>query len=99
MLKSPLALSGTLALALSVSGCAWLTPEPAPVRPPRVDPPAMASEPCQIPELPGDELTNADLESALYASWEVIVVCDLRRRLALEAHAQERQAVADWIEQ
>lgn len=91
------ALIGTLALALSVSGCAWLTPPPAPVNPPRIDPPAVAQEPCLLPELPSEEMTLGDLESALYASWEVVVVCDLRRRLALEAHAQERQAVAEWI--
>lgn len=81
-----------------MSGCAWLTPAPAPVQPPRIDPPAEAQRACVLPELPEGELTWADMETALYQSWEEIVRCDLRRRLSLEAHQQERNAVGDWIE-
>lgn len=56
----------------------------------------MTQEPCLVPSLPETEITWADLESFAYRAGEVIVQCDLRRRLSLEAHQQERRAVAEW---
>lgn len=66
--------------------------------PPTVDAPAWALEPCVLPII-GDEPTVGALARGYIDRGEALIRCEQARRLNAEAHAQERQAVADWIEE
>jgi hypothetical protein len=86
-------------LAMLTGGCAWLTPPPAPVAPPTVDAPEWALEPCQLPTIPVDEPSVGSLARGYIDRGEALIRCEQARRLNAEAHLQERQAVAEWIEE
>ena len=93
-----LVLISLASLAMPTAGCAWLNPPPAPVAPPTVDAPEWALEPCQLPVI-GDEPSVGSLARGYIDRGEALIRCEQARRLNAEAHAQERQAVADWIEE
>ena len=85
-------------LSLPTTGCALFNRPPAPVSPPTVDAPEWARQPCQLPRIPVDEPTVGDLAQGYLERGEALVRCEEARRLNQEAHQQERQAVADWID-
>lgn len=87
-------MSGLIACATMIAGCATSPPEP--VRPPRLTLPEAATRPCLLPVLP-DHPTSADLDAAYVARGAQIVTCDGARMLAVETIEAERRLIDEWL--
>lgn len=87
-------LSGLIACATMIAGCATSPPEP--VRPPRLTIPEAAKRSCALSVLPYNP-TQADLDAGYMTRGAQIVTCDGARALAIESIEAERRLIDEWL--
>lgn len=88
MPKHPWTLHACVGCAILISACA--TKPPTWPAAPRLETPAEAARPCELPRLP-DRATVADLEIGFARRGAAIVACNAARQLAVDTLAAEHR--------